>query len=270
MPATELPRFLRDTAIHSFGDGRYRADIDRGWWIERGPNGGYLAAIILRALLAEVGDRERTPRTLTVHYLEPPHEGPVSLSVVVERAGRGLSTVSARVVQDGTLVALALAAVARSRGGEGFDERMPPSELGAGPGAVAVAEETPIPLAERFENRPVIGGRPFTGGDEAVSGGWIRLREPVPVDAVVVTMLTDAWTPAVFSRVSSMVAVPTVELTVHFRHPVPDAVAGDYCFVRFRSRTAVEGFVEEDGEIWSANGALLAQSRQLSAFIPVG
>ena len=48
----DVSRFSTDTAVRSMGAGCYAADIDRGWWIERGPNGGYLAAIVLRAIQA--------------------------------------------------------------------------------------------------------------------------------------------------------------------------------------------------------------------------
>ena len=37
-------RFDTDTAVTPLGDGVYDARIDAGWWIERGPNGGYIAA----------------------------------------------------------------------------------------------------------------------------------------------------------------------------------------------------------------------------------
>ena len=39
-------RFDHDTAITPIGEGRYEVRIDRGWWIIRGPNGGYVAAIL--------------------------------------------------------------------------------------------------------------------------------------------------------------------------------------------------------------------------------
>ncbi len=261
----------RDTAVRSEGQGRYVAVIDRGWWIERGPNGGYLAAIILRAITAEVGDPARRPRTFTVHYLAPPTEGPVEVAVTIERAGRSLTTTTARVTQHGKLVALALAACARSRAGDGFDDRVVPPEVTAGPSSVEPQTgEARVPMAERFEIRPVLGGEPFVGGTEAVVGGWIGLVEPVPVDEVLVVALTDAWMPAIFSRVEGFVAVPTIELTVHFRHPPPATGVDERCYVRFRSRTARHGFVEEDGEVWSSTGRLLAESRQLAAYLPRG
>ena len=42
-------RFDVDTAVEALGGGRYTGRIDRSWWIVRGPNGGYVAAIVLRA-----------------------------------------------------------------------------------------------------------------------------------------------------------------------------------------------------------------------------
>ena len=36
-----------------------------------------------------------------------------------------------------------------------------------------------------------------------------------------------------------------------------------------RTNVVPEGFLEEDGEIWSRDGVLLAQSRQLAAILPM-
>src|SRR4051794_10615821 len=85
-------RFLTDTAVVPQGEGRYTARIDPGWWIERGPTGGYVAALILRAVTAEVAEPDRRLRSFTVHYLAPPHEGPVDVVVTVERQGRSLTS----------------------------------------------------------------------------------------------------------------------------------------------------------------------------------
>jgi hypothetical protein len=37
---------------------------------------------------------------------------------------------------------------------------------------------------------------------------------------------------------------------------------------RFETRNVLEGHVEESGELWSADGRLLAESRQLALLVP--
>ncbi len=258
-----------DTSITPLGAGRYAATIDRRWWIERGPNGGYLAAIVLRAAMAEVADPARRPRSLTLHYLRPPTEGPCEVAVVVERAGRGLTTVSARLAQDGRDCIIAIAAFGLDRPGPVLDDQhapaVPPAEE-----VVAARRDTRavIPIVERYDVRPAIGALPFERGPEALTGGWIRTVDHDPVDEILVAALTDAWAPAIFSRLEVPIGVPTVDLTIHFRQAPPRAEG--WCLVRFRTQVAAEGYLEEDGEVWSADGRLLAQSRQLAVLLPPG
>lgn len=264
-----MSRFATDTAVDRTGPGTFAARIDRGWWIERGPNGGYLAAIVLRAILAEVDDPERRPRSLTLHYLRPPVEGPCEVAVVLERVGRGLTTASARLRQDGRDCILALAALGVDRPGPALDDQVAPDV--PGPDEVAVQPRRSgidIPIGHRYDVRPVIGGPPFVPGPEALTGGWIRTADDDPVDEVLVAAITDAWPPAVFTRMEAPVGVPTIDLTIHFRQ-APPAVPG-WSLVRFRTQVAAEGYLEEDGEVWSADGRLLAQSRQLAVVVAPG
>ena len=67
-----MTRFDRDTAVERVAPGRFRARLDPGWIVVSGPNGGYMAAVILRAIEAAVDDPERVPRSLTVHYAQRP------------------------------------------------------------------------------------------------------------------------------------------------------------------------------------------------------
>ena len=257
-------RFATDTAVTPLGDHRYAAAIDPGWWVIRGPNGGYLAALVLRAITTDVADPARRPRSFTVHYLRPPQEGAVELIVQPERVGRTTTVVTARMLQDGKLTALAVAALGLDRPGPEFAHLPMPDA--PGPDDLSPPQRPPvdIPLRARFETRVAIGRPPWNPepATQAVTGGWLRLVEAEPLDAHVVAALTDAWFPAIFTTTKQPLGVPTVDLTIHFRDEPP--AAHDWCFVRFVSRHGSGGFLEEDGEIWSRDGRLLAQSRQLA------
>lgn len=269
-----MSRFDVDTGVRPLGDGRYQARIDPGWWVQAGPNGGYVGAILLRALEHEVADPERVCRSFTVHYLSRPEVGPAEVDVTVERTGRSMSSASARLSQGGRPLAIAVAALSRPRPGPEFQDLvMPevpgPDESGAGPFSGPVPAGAVPALAERYEHRRVLGPAPFSGADEALTGGWIRLADPRPVDAAVLVAYVDAWMPALFGRLRGPWGITTVDLTVHVRS-LPAEPYDDWCFVRFRSTVSAAGFCEEDGEVWTRDGQLLAHSRQLAALVGAG
>lgn len=260
-------RFERDTAVTSLGSGRWGARYDEGWFATTGPNGGYLAAIVLRAMAAEVDDPTRLPRSLNLHYLRPSVAGDAEVEVTVERAGRRLSTLTARVFQDARLCLIATAALS-----EAFDAAAdyadPPPDVPPPDAIEPVPQERAlVPVARRFEVRPALGAAPFSGAGEALTGGWIAFAEgEQPIDPPALAMLADAWVPSPFTRLHGPVGAPTVDLTIHFR--APEVVVDGPVLVVFRSRFAHAGFFEEDGEVWSADGRLLAQSRQLGLLSP--
>jgi acyl-CoA thioesterase len=258
-----VTRFDRDTAVTGLAEGVFSARLDRGWWILHGPNGGYLAAILARACLGALRDPARALRTLSIHYLRPPEEGEVRIQVVHERSGGRLTTFSARMEQGGRDVALALAALSTGRGAlelrhAAMPEAPPPEEC--------EPREGRVPIHARYEARYPAAG----AGRRAEVMAWIRCAEPRVVDAPLVAALTDALPPALYAWAgpdAGIGGLPTIDLTVHFRAPtpLPGARPEDWCLAVFRSRLVHDGFVEEDGEIWSRDGRLLAQSRQLAA-----
>jgi acyl-CoA thioesterase len=91
---------------------------------------------------------------------------------------------------------------------------------------------------------------------------WVRPRAGGPLDHVAVTALADTMIPAAFTRFRRPLVVPTLDLTVHYRAPLP--VDEQWALCVYESRLAAGGTWDEDGEIWSRDGRLLAQSRQLA------
>jgi acyl-CoA thioesterase len=267
-PATQA-RFDRDTQLSLSAPGTYHARIDRGWWVARGPNGGFVAVLLVRAMEHAVADPARQLRSVTIHYVRPPAEGSARVETRVERVGGSLTTLSARLLQGDSLQALALAAFSRPRETASFHHAVMPEV--APPEATPARRDPKVPIHERYEQRWAIGPRYFEGvrGREAITGGWLRLAEGTrPLDAALLTAYADAWPPSVFAtnELPMMLGgVPTVDLTVHIRATLPQP--DDFVLAVFRTREVAGGFLEEDGEIWSRAGRLLAHSRQLGVVL---
>jgi acyl-CoA thioesterase len=257
------------TAVVPAGPGRYTADVDESWHVRKGANGGVVAAVLLRAMLATVDDPARLPRSLTVHYPAAFEAGPTVIDVAVERSGRSMSTLSARALQGDRAAALALGAFSTSWPGVSLHNMAmpdvpPPSEC---PAPVRPGGQGP-PFAGHYEYGLAAGPPPFSGADAAEAAVWMRPTDRPALDYPLLAALTDAFWPVIFSTQRAQLMAPTIDLTVHFRTPLGPAEDRGPWLGLFRTRLAADGFMEEDGEVWSADGRLLAQSRQLALAVP--
>ena len=257
-----------DLALASAGEGEWTAEISERWWTPRGPLGGYVMAFGIRAMEAAVADEERLPRSATMHFLRSPEAGELTVRATVVRSGRSLTSTSCRLEQNGKVVALGLGAFSVAWEGpllddsvmpevEPPDETLPPAERPNAP--------SPPPFLERMDMQHRFGEMPFTSAEHGLTGGWLGLREDRPIDAAVVAILADVWFPAPWPRLKQLAPAPTIDLTVHFRAPLP--VEGRLLLGRFSSSLVRDGFFDEDGELWAPDGTLVAQSRQLGLLL---
>lgn len=263
-----------ETALERTGTSAFTGQIIPSWSVGRGPNGGFIAALLMRALLLTVDDPAREPRSITIHYLAPAEDGPVHITTAIERSGRSLTTLSARMLQGDRLIALALAAFAAQREAQSFSELVMPA---VPPPEASMSVPPPGSRLPTFTSnyiyRWAVGDLPFSGSPHSRLGGWMRLAEPRIVDTMLAAAFLDGWIPAIFPRLTqpTQAAVPTVDLTIHFRTrlPLPDATPDDYYLATFTAPHAANGSFIEDGELWSRNGILIAQSRQLALMPPL-
>ncbi|MGI8710279.1 MAG: acyl-CoA thioesterase domain-containing protein, partial [Acidimicrobiales bacterium] len=100
MIAPRMGSFENDTAVTPIGASRFECIIDPSWWVITGPNGGYLAAIVVRALDLRFDTGDRALRSLTVHYMRAPEPGPAEVEVLPEREGRNVTFVRVHISQD--------------------------------------------------------------------------------------------------------------------------------------------------------------------------
>jgi acyl-CoA thioesterase len=259
---------------------RFSGTFSDRWFIDRALHGGHVIAAMVRAVEAAVDDPARSIRSLTNHYLLPAKAGAFHIDVTIERSGRTLTNVSARLVQQDQTVALALAAHGGPWESYEWDHTTMPT--------VANPEDCPDLWGNTggFTNLhknwrynlamgPAMGSGKITDTErtESISGGWVRLAEPRPVDAAVAAALTDTWVPMPFTFIDEAhpIMFPTIELTVHFLDPLPliDDTGEEPCLVWHRIDTSRSGFVLQDTEVWTRSGRLIAKGRQKALLIPI-
>jgi acyl-CoA thioesterase len=262
----------RDTALTPVGNGVFTIVPTDEWNAPAGPNGGYVAAILARALVEAVDDAARPLRSFTAQFLRPPVTGEeLRVTATVERVGRTVTNLSVRAEQRDKLVAMGIA-IAATEQISALDYDTPAPDFPPPETIASLPRFDGLPtIASRYIFKPCLGPGLYSGGDEALSGGWIRLDDPRPFDAIAAVAYLDAWLPAPFTRLTGPVAAPTLDYTVHLRGtlPPPGLDPDAYLMMRTASTTSAQGFFEEDCEIWSPDGVLLAQSRQLALIIPL-
>jgi acyl-CoA thioesterase len=95
-------------------------------------------------------------------------------------------------------------------------------------------------------------------------GGYLRFADAAEddgIDTLGLLVISDCFAPAVFNTAPGVSSwVPTIELTVQVRaRPAPG-----YLAARFTTQAITDGYLEEDGQVWDADGRLVALSRQLA------
>lgn len=273
MPSTGT--FDRDSAVTRVSDGLYTTTLSDRWNARPGSlNGGYSLGVALRALadsMADAGLPEPLPDPLVVSafFLRPATPGPAEIRTDLARAGKRTATGESRLLRDGAEIVRLVATftdLSQSRGRTlelGAPPALPPPAECLNPRDGFVLPGATI--ADRVEVRCPAPpgwalGRP--SGDPSASF-WLRFTDGREPDTMSLPSLVDACMPVVMelgARGSS-----TLELTVQVRaRPAPGWLA-----CRVATRHVIDGYHEEDFDVWDSRGRLVAQARQL-ALLPAG
>ncbi|MEU9060650.1 thioesterase family protein [Streptomyces sp. NPDC048430] len=263
--------FDRDTTVTLREEGVYDAELSAGWTIIHAVNGGYLLAMLGRALGEALPHSD--PFSVSAHYLTASVPGPAVIRTQVVRTGRTLSTGEASLFQfaeDGTEVER-IRVLATYGDLDGLTDEVRTS---AEPPAIAPLDQcfgtsdgtAPIPGSSAITERLDIKLDPATVGWAvgAPSGkgemrGWFALADGRDADPLSLLLTVDALPPTSF-ELGLKGWTPTIELTTHIRcRPAPGPLR-----VSITTRNLAGGFLEEDADVWDSAGRLVAQSRQLA------
>ncbi|HST65396.1 MAG TPA: thioesterase family protein [Mycobacteriales bacterium] len=260
------------SAVEPLGDGRFGAVLDPGWAIGTKPNGGYLLVVLARAAVAGAAGPGSIaelphPAAVSAHFLAAPDPGPAEVAVEVLRHGRSASQVRATLFAGGRRCVEALVTCGRlSPAAAPYWSAVPVPDLPAEADCVPALnpdERFPVPMFDEVELRADPATAGFTTGRPAMAGeirGYVR-ASAAPPDPYAVLIALDALPPATFDLGLVGSWVPTMELTAYLRAlPAPGPLR-----VRQRARLVADGRVDEDCDVWDANGALVGSATQLAA-----
>lgn len=262
-----------DTAVQG-GEGRYTATLSSDWEIW-GPNGGYVAAVLLRA--AGAHSEFPRPATLACHFLGVADFAPVDIEVLTLRRGRRSESVRTSMTQDGRPVAEALIWTVD-------DTEGPEHDWTAGPEAPEPTsvpsfadrlreegEDNPFRFWDNLEYRPLAWKRrdewECREPSEPRTRAWYRFQPTATFDdryvdaarsAIIVdTMMWPAATWAHREPVDFMAPSMDVTVTFHAEAPTSEFLFGDTV-----APISTHGLIGARAEVWSQDGRLLASGTQ--------
>lgn len=248
------------------GDGLYTTQLSPDWKIW-GPNGGYVAAIALRA--AGLESRLARPASFSCQFLEAGAFEQASVRVETLRRGRAAEAASVSLEQAGRRLLVAQVWTVGSLEGLEHDtsqapavpspEDLLPIESLLGPDPVP-----PHPFWGNLDRRPIDWVAPEQRRPEPpVARGWFRFRprsrfdDPF-LDAARSLILLDtmSW-PAVRNRYVEQPAViaPSLDVSVQFHALAPDS---DWLLCETSAEIARDGLIGFRSRVWSSARQLLA------------
>jgi acyl-CoA thioesterase II len=258
--------FVADTAVEG-ADGHYRAQLSRDWEIW-GPNGGYVAAIALRA--AGAATALRRPASFAGHFLGVADFAAVDLEVTTLRAAKRAVSLRVSMTQEGRPIFEAIVWVVGEVNGLEHDVTdMPPVPL---PSQLKSMEDLvpPEDLQQRyrfwnnFESRPI----DFVPWSQREPGApqwreWYRFRPRATcddpfADAARSLLLIDTmgWPAAcrAYPHNNGYLA-PSLDVTAQFHRLAPGS---DWLLVDAVAPVAAHGLIGGQARVWSVDGHLLA------------
>ena len=257
-------------ALRRLGNDRFMASTPPSWSASGRAPGGLLEAQLFAGIEATVDGEALRPLSFTAHLLRALATQPYEVHVEVLRAGRTVWNLSARIVQDGRLIATALSSYAAQRPGPEFDERPMPD---VSPPSMArevqgYRPDFAFPFADNFVVQERLGPAVFSAPDGPMDrAGWVGFATPRPIDAAALLTLTDTGMMAWWVRLERMHLTATLDHTTHFRTDLGAIDADDFVLIRSRTGLVRGGYLDWDIDVWAPDGTLLCQSRQMLAVL---
>jgi acyl-CoA thioesterase len=249
------------------------ADLARGrthpeWANMVGPFGGVTAAVLLRAIESHP-DRIGEPVALTVNFATPIADGQFEISRRAARTNRTNQHWIVELSQGGVVVTTATAIFGVRRDTWSDTEAAPPDV--PPPEQISRSSRKNLPVwigmyDMRFAEGSFSGGAVEPGPSSATTL-WVRDAAQRQVDFPALAAMSDIFFPRVFLR-RGVIAAGTISMTTYFHADGQhlSALDGDYVLATARADRFDRGFFDQNAQLWSRDGDLLATTYQIVYF----
>ena len=263
--------FDQAIALQSSGGDRMTGHTHPAYANMVGPYGGITAAVLLNAVLQHP-QRLGDPLALTVNFAVAVADGSFDILARPARTNRStqhwvldLSQPDAQGAPAVVATGTAVTAVARDTWASN-DTPMP-----AAPPADTLPQHAlgaRVEWAKRYDMRPCEGALPSRwdgSGSSSLTRQWVRDEPPRPLDAAALIAMADVFYPRVWLRRATPVPAGTVSFSVYIHADAATlaAVGARHLLVQAQAQAFHKGFFDQNAQLWSPDGDLLAVSHQL-------
>ena len=250
-------------------DGNVRRGRTHPEWANMvGPFGGITAAVMLRAIETQP-DRIGEPLALTVNFTSPIADGDFDISLRAARTNRTNQHWIVELSQHGAVTTTATAIFGIRRDTWSDTQAVPPAA--PPPEQISRSSRENLPVWTdlydmRFAEGSFSGGAVQTGSSSTTTL-WVRDAAQRQVDFPALTAMSDIFFPRVYLR-RGIIPAGTISMTTYFHADTQhlDALADDYILATAHADRFDRGFFDQNAQLWSRDGALLATTYQIVYF----
>jgi acyl-CoA thioesterase len=255
-----LDPFAAATSVRSLGDGSFVANLHPEWAVGERPHGGYLLALMARALGDETG---LDPLSVSAQFLRPPRVGPVLIRTEVLKAGKTVTAARALLEQSGQTCVDATVTLGKVPESEPEWSDLPAMPVNPPPTAIDLGAAEALKF---FGLSRVCDMRLDASTAEFFNGGtgdprlrlWVKPREAQP-DLLFGLVAGDLTVPATLN-LGRFGWAPSVQLTALLR----TRPANGWLRLVVDCRAVHGDWFDEDIMVIDSVGRLICQARQLA------
>jgi acyl-CoA thioesterase len=241
-------------------------ELTPDWLQGRTAYGGWQAAVAVSAMQRVLGDVIAL-RSLQATFIAPVPPGPVKAQATILRRGKSATQIEARILVGDQVGFIAV-------GIFGSDRASAIRHLPAAPADVRPVdslENSPFiegvkpEFTRRFDTRWGAGSQPFTGADHSDAQIFVRLQNDAVTSDAHLVGLADAIPPSAISLMRTPAPISSMNWALEIVAQPDEAERRDWFRFDCGLTAGANGYGWENTSIWSAQGRLIALSRQCVA-----